>query len=126
MANSPFFGLRKAITDINHAVIYLGIAQVKNLATQFAISQSFTFDSQAQQEAYDKIWKTSFVASTFALMIAREADLENPSSLSTRCLLGYLGDIAMLSKEPKVANLYAPTMQCCGNGRRLCSTSTVA
>jgi hypothetical protein len=110
MANSPFFGLRKAITDINHAVIYLGIAQVKNLATQFAISQSFEFSSQAQQEAYDKIWKTSFIASSMALLVAREADLENPSSLSTRCLLGYLGDIAMLSKEPQVANLYLPTM----------------
>jgi len=110
MANSPFFGLRKAITDINHAVIYLGIAQVKNLATQFAIFQSFEFSSQSQQDAYDKIWKTSFIASAMALLVAREADLENPSSLSTRCLLGYLGDIAMLSKEPQVANLYLPTM----------------
>jgi hypothetical protein len=110
MANSPFFGLRKPITDINHAVIYLGIAQVKNLATQFAISQSFEFSSQSQQDAYDKIWKTSFIASSLALLIAREADLENPSALSTRCLLGYLGDIAMLSKEPQVANLYLPTM----------------
>lgn len=110
MANSPFFGLRKAITDINHAVIYLGIAQVKNLATQFAISQSFEFSSKAQQETYDKIWKTSFIASSMALLIARDAELENSSSLSTMCLLGYLGDIAMLSSKPQVADLYLPTM----------------
>jgi hypothetical protein len=110
MANSPFFGLRKAITDINHAVIYLGIAQVKNLATQFAISQSFEFSSEAQQETYDKIWKTSFIASSMALLIARDAELENSSSLSTMCLLGYLGDIAMLSSKPQVADLYLPTM----------------
>jgi hypothetical protein len=110
MANSPFFGLRKAITDINHAVIYLGIAQVKNLATQFAISQSFEFSSEAQQKTYDKIWKTSFIASSMALMIARDAELENSSSLSTMCLLGYLGDIAMLSSKPQVADLYVTTM----------------
>ena len=106
MANSPFFGLRKAITDINHAVIYLGIAQVKNLATQFAISQSFEFDTPQQQEAYERVWKTSFLASAMALFVAREANLESPSELSTRCLLSYLGDITLLSIEPKAANFY--------------------
>lgn len=110
MANSPFFGLRKAITDINHAVIYLGIAQVKNLATQFAISQSFIFETQSQQEAYDKIWKTSFLASAMALFVAREANLESPSELSTRCLLSYLGDITLLSVEPTAANFYLNSM----------------
>lgn len=106
MANSPFFGLRKAITDINHAVIYLGIAQVKNLATQFAISQSFEFDTPQQQEAYERVWKTSFLASAMALFVAREANLESPSELSTRCLLSYLGDITLLSIESKAANFY--------------------
>lgn len=106
MANSPFFGLRKAITDINHAVIYLGIAQVKNLATQFAISQSFAFESDSQKEAYERIWKTSFLASAMALILARDAELENPSELSTRCLLNYLGDITLLSIQPTAANFY--------------------
>ncbi|WP_371193684.1 HDOD domain-containing protein [Glaciecola sp. SC05] len=106
MANSPFFGLRKAITDINHAVIYLGIAQVKNLATQFAISQSFAFESDSQKEAYERIWKTSFLASAMALYLAREVDFENPSELSTRCLLNYLGDITLLSMQPTAANFY--------------------
>lgn len=106
MANSPFFGLRKAITDINHAVIYLGITQVKNLATQFAISQSFAFETAGQQEVYNKIWKTGFLASTLALFVAREANLDNPSELSTRCLLSYLGDVTLLSMQPSAANFY--------------------
>nr|WP_136252741.1 HDOD domain-containing protein [Ningiella ruwaisensis] len=110
MANSPFFGLRKAITDINHAVVYLGIAQVKNLATQFAISQSFEFESEKQKAAYEKIWKTSFLASAMALLIAREANLETPSELSTRCLLSYLGDITLLSMDAKAANFYIDRM----------------
>ncbi|WP_395340289.1 HDOD domain-containing protein [Ningiella sp. W23] len=110
MANSPFFGLKKAITDINHAVIYLGIAQVKNLATQFAISQSFEFNTDKQRLAYEKIWQTSFFASAMALFIAREANLENPSELSTRCLLSYLGDITLLSLDPQVANFYLGNM----------------
>jgi len=53
LANSPFFGLRKIITDVNHAVIYLGVTQVKNIATQFAIAQSFEFASDEQKKAYD-------------------------------------------------------------------------
>src|ERR1035437_1151040 len=37
LVNSPYFGLAQKISSINHAVVYIGINTVKNLALSTAI-----------------------------------------------------------------------------------------
>jgi HD-like signal output (HDOD) protein len=106
VANSPLFGLSQPITTVNHAITYLGIVQVKNIATHFALQKSVTFSSKQQQAIYQKIWAASFLASDMVLILAKELQLENAAELSTRCQLSYLGDISILFTHPKTAALY--------------------
>lgn len=106
IANSSLFGSRKAITTINHAVVYLGILQAKNVAMQFALERSVEFVTKEQKQAYHKIWKASFLASSIGLLIAKDLKLDNSAELSTRCLLDYLGDISLLTARPKIAKYY--------------------
>ena len=104
--NSPLFSLRQPITNINHAIIFLGITQVKNIALQLAVQSNLTFKDEAQNEAYQKLWAASYLASSFCLLFAKELNVENPAELSTHCLLSYLGDLAVLSYKPSIAGFY--------------------
>ncbi|MBL4940165.1 MAG: HDOD domain-containing protein [Colwellia sp.] len=104
--NSSLFALRQPITNINHAIIFLGISQVKNIAMQFAVQNNMEFTDKTQNKAYKKLWTASYLASSFCLLFANEMNEENPAELSTHCLLSYLGDLAILSYKPSVAGFY--------------------
>lgn len=104
--NSPLFALHQPITNINHAIIYLGVGQVKSIAMQFAMQQGMAFTDKNQNDAYQKLWKASYLASSFCALVAKEMGEENPAELSTRCLLSYLGDLAILSYKPSLAGFY--------------------
>jgi len=104
--NSSLFSLRQPITNINHAIIFLGITQVKNIALQLAVQNNLKFKDKAQNEAYKKLWAASYLASSFCLLFATEVNEESPAELSTHCLLSYLGDFAILSYRPSIAGLY--------------------
>jgi HD-like signal output (HDOD) protein len=106
VVNSPLFSLSQPITNINHAIVFLGVGQVKNIALQFAITNNVIFENKAQNEAYQKIWTASYMASAFCLLLAKELGQENPAELSTRCLLSYLGDLAMLAYKPSISGYY--------------------
>ena len=104
--NSPLFALRQPITNINHAIIFLGITQVKNIALQFAVQSNMKFEDETQNEAYKNLWRASYMASSFCLLFAKEMNEENPAELSTHCLLSYLGDLAILSYKPSISGFY--------------------
>jgi HD-like signal output (HDOD) protein len=104
--NSPLFSLRQPITNINHAIIFLGITQVKNIATQLAVQKDLNLTDKSQNAAYKKLWTASYLASAFGLILATEMNEENSAELSTHCLLSYLGDLAILSYRPAMADIY--------------------
>ena len=104
--NSPLFSLRQPITNINHAIIFLGITPVKNIALQLAVQNNLKFKDKAQNEAYKKLWAASYLASSFCLLFAKEMNEETAAELSTHCLLSYLGDLAILSYRPSIAGFY--------------------
>lgn len=104
--NSSAFALKQPITSINHAIIYLGIGTVKNIAMHFAVENEVKFESNIQQNAYQKLWSASYLASSLGLLFAKELLLDDASDISTRCLLNYLGDMAILSTHPELAPSY--------------------
>lgn len=106
IVNSPLYGVRKPITNINHAIIFLGVVQVKNIATQFVLEKTVAFVSRRQELAYKRIWSACFLASSISLILAKELNFENAAEISTRCLLSYIGDISILAAKPELANIY--------------------
>lgn len=104
--NSPMFALQKPITNINHAIIFMGVGKVKSIALQCAMLQGMKFTDRKQNEAYNKLWKASYLASSFCLLFAKETGEKNPAELATHCLLSYLGDLAILSYKPSLASFY--------------------
>lgn len=106
VVNSAQFSLQQPIKDINHAIIFLGVTQVKSIAMQFALHNSVEFELPAQKKAYDKIWAASFLSSQLALLLGKSLGRDNASELSTLCLLLYLGDLVLLTAKPEIAEQY--------------------
>lgn len=108
VVNSPLFSLRQPITSINHAIIFLGVTSVKNIAMQFAIRTAMNEQEQDrnQEAAYQKLWVASYIASSLCLLIAKSLAKENAAELSTHCLLSYLGDMAIVSHQSQTAENY--------------------
>ena len=106
--NSAAFALLAPISSIQHAITYLGTSLVKGLVLQSTVTRIMEFEHASQQAAYMRLWRSSYVASTTALMLGQSLGMTNPSVLSTRALLGNLGDLALLSARPDMAALYAP------------------
>lgn len=105
--NSAAFALSAPISSIQHAITYLGTSLVKGLVLQSTVNRVMEFEHATQQEAYMRLWRSSYVASTTAMMLAQHLGLAHPSILSTRSLLANLGDLALLSARADMADLYA-------------------
>lgn len=104
--NSPLFYLSKEITNINHAIVFLGAVQVKNIALQIATKNDNEFSNTAQNLAYNKLWSASLLASNICFLLAKHLGKENSTELSTYCLLSYLGDQALVSYQSDLAESY--------------------
>jgi len=106
--NSAAFALSAPISSIQHAITYLGTSLVKGLVLQSTVNRVMEFEHTSQQDAYMRLWRSSYVASTTALMLGQHLGMAHPSILSTRSLLANLGDLALLSARADMAGLYAP------------------
>ncbi len=106
--NSPMFALKQPIASIHHAIIFMGVTQVKNIAMQFLMQNSVSNKNQPKGNdgAYDKLWLASHMASALCLLLAKNLSKRNATELSTQCLLCYLGDMAMLAYKPAIADSY--------------------
>ena len=106
VVNSPRFGVQQPIKDINHAIMYLGMAEVRSIATELALKASFESTNQQQEQSFNLIWKASALASSLSLELGKALGKDNASELSTICLLSYLGDLILLSSNPESSTLY--------------------
>ncbi|MGB1261952.1 MAG: HDOD domain-containing protein [Cognaticolwellia sp.] len=104
--NSSLFSLQQPIESIHHAIVFMGVTAVRSIAIQFILQQSLSFKNDAQAAAYQKIWLSSYIASSMVFLLAKHLDKENAAELSTLCLLMSLGDMTMLSYQPSIAESY--------------------
>ncbi|MEM9314317.1 MAG: HDOD domain-containing protein [Pseudomonadota bacterium] len=107
VVNSAAFALRAPISSIEHAVNYLGTTMVKGLVVQSAIAQVMSFETDVQQSAYMRMWRSSYVASATAQAFAETLNMEQPSVMATRALLANVGDLALIFARPELSALYA-------------------
>lgn len=105
--NSPLYGVTQPITNINHAIKFMGVHQVKNIALELCVKNNAAeFSDSKQNAAYQKLWSVSQLASALCALIAKNLDEENVGELATCCLLSYLGDHAILAFKPAMAEQY--------------------
>jgi len=93
MANSSYFGLQQKIDSISHALMLLGLQNLKNLLYREGLRELFQAESAVHQEAVATLWKHSSLTSVCAQSLCGLFDGLNRGTLFT---LGIIHDIGKL------------------------------
>jgi HD-like signal output (HDOD) protein/tRNA A-37 threonylcarbamoyl transferase component Bud32 len=93
MANSSYFGMQNKIDSIGHALIILGLQNIKNILYREGMLQMFQAGSTKQKEKVAYLWKHASITSVCASHFNDIFDGLNKGTLFT---LGILHDIGKL------------------------------
>jgi HD-like signal output (HDOD) protein/ActR/RegA family two-component response regulator len=96
LVNSAFFGVPRRITNVEHAVSYLGLNTIKNLVLSHSLFAEFgaeSLDNAERQQAH------ALLASRIARLLLPERQLAQVAA--TAALLHDAGSLALASRLPK-------------------------
>lgn len=98
--NSPMYGLQKPVTHIGQAVTFLGINTVRSICLQYMLAEAFKPKLAEAQQAFDRIWRASAIASELAVRLGKALQLPHQGALATQVVLGFVGQLATASLIP--------------------------
>jgi len=93
MANSSYFGRQQKIDSISHALMLLGLQNIKNIMYRDGMRQLFQTHSVQHKEAVANLWQHSAIASVCASYLHNLFEGLNMGTLFT---LGIIHDIGKL------------------------------
>ncbi|MFQ5738579.1 MAG: HDOD domain-containing protein [Acidobacteriota bacterium] len=102
VVNSPFYGLRKQVTTLSHAVALLGFNSIRTLALSFSLVRGLRRNGRGGFD-YAHYWRRSVLSGAAARALGLANDLENPEEL---LLAGLLQDIGLLALQEVLSEEY--------------------
>lgn len=93
-ANSPFFGTIRTVSSIKHAIVVVGLNEVKSLLLAFTVQQFFA-TSDKDEENRKKFWKHSLVCSHIANYLARAFQYKSDNTIFISALIHDIGKIVV-------------------------------
>lgn len=91
-ANSPFLGTIHTVSSVKHAIVIIGLDEVKSLLLAFAIHNFFTTTSKDEKNR-KRFWKHSLICSHIANYLARYFQCKCDSAIFISALIHDLGKI---------------------------------
>lgn len=107
LVNSAFIGARKAIANVDQAVVYLGMDAVRNLAISISVQQVFRRVESNGLLSIDRFWRHSLQNALLARNIAAAVAHPDPAGAY---LAGLLHDIGKLLLWMAFPGAYAPLL----------------
>ncbi len=104
--NSARFQLVQEITSVQRAITYLGANQVRDIAIRNALALPQVSAGSVQEQMLETLWGQSYLASAIAFALAQQLRMPGAAELSTQALLFGLGDIALVTQYPQLADRY--------------------
>ena len=112
VVNSPFYGLANKISSVSHAMTYLGLNTVKNLALSFSLMQHLRKKNQSAL-SYVQFWKDSLVGAVSAKLVAERISRKHGENAF---FLGLLQDIGVLILADSFPESYPAVCQKASSG----------
>lgn len=114
--NSPFFGVRREVTSITHAIALLGLTSVRSLALSFSLVRGLRKTDHAGFD-YAHFWERSIISAATARAIARHVRLNREADLLF--LTGLIHEIGMLVIQQVIPDIYVNLHRKAGRDHRL-------
>jgi putative nucleotidyltransferase with HDIG domain len=109
IANSPFYGVTREISSLQHAVTVLGFKEIRNLVISTVAFDSFKNLEQNSKFDINKFWRHSFCCALAAKAIAVDLKIES-SELFVAGLVHDIGKLAMYITFPSEFMMQAEIM----------------
>ena len=93
--NSPYYGLRKEITDITHAISLLGLSEIKGVVLQNSIKKLLNIDMEPYGISAEEFANISHLQSHLMYRWYRKVDSRKLKLLSLASLLQEMGKIVI-------------------------------
>ena len=106
--NSSAYALRNPISNLQHAIAYLGNKQIRNLAMSAAVSELFRKGTVVGSYRRAGLWKHLVAVGMCARMIAMRRRMSNFEDMF---LAGLLHDIGIVLEDQYVHRLFCDIMQ---------------
>lgn len=102
LANSPYYGGRGRVQDVQMAITALGFDTLRNLAVCLSVASGLV-QREARQNVMDQraLWRHSVTTAVVARRLAREADLEDVDEVFTAGLLHDIGVFVIALGRPE-------------------------
>ena len=94
VANSPFYGACRRITEVSRAVVILGSTAVKNLVLGLCARDALA-SGQVPNEEHASLWQHSIAVASACELLARRKNLNPPEEFFVAGLLHDVGRLAM-------------------------------
>ncbi len=99
IANSPFYGLTREISSLQHALTVLGFTEIRNLVIATVAFESFKNFKRDGKFEINKFWKHSFYCGLASKLIATELNIRS-NELFVAGLVHDIGKLAMFLAFP--------------------------
>ncbi|GAB4336182.1 MAG: hypothetical protein Kow0037_17040 [Calditrichia bacterium] len=115
IVNSGYYNLRKQVTDIRQAVVFLGIEEIRNLVFALSVFSTFYHIKENQNFSFLQFWKHSASTAKMAAALAKFLNLPIAQSVFINGLLHDFGRLILqlyFQEEYNQVFEYAHSSQC--------------
>ncbi|MCX8065027.1 MAG: HDOD domain-containing protein [Candidatus Hydrogenedentes bacterium] len=116
IANSPYYGLPQRVTNLQLALVILGIREFRSILISSAMIEMMRFKELKNSELFNNLWKKSFLMASIAKHLNTYLKLEYEGEEFVTGLLGNLGILILLSEFP---NEYSEILKTSANIKEL-------
>ena len=106
--NSSAYALKSKITNLQHAIAYLGMKQIRNLALMAGVSDLFRSEEKIGPYCRSQLWRHSVAVGLCSRMIAKRLKLDEPEDLF---LAGLLHDVGIVLEDQHVHEDFSKILQ---------------
>jgi HD-like signal output (HDOD) protein len=123
VVNSAFYGLPGQVSDINRAIVLLGLSAIKNIAIAASISRLFSSDRISEHFSARDIWKHSVAVAVATRMFC--CAMGKKPFAEEAFLAGLIHDLGLLVERQAFPDQLAQVIQTASQGgRNFCQIET--
>jgi HD-like signal output (HDOD) protein len=117
LVNSPFYGLRNPVSNINLACSILGLKSIKNLVVQATVLQTFGTTSECSGFDANWLWDHSFKTAVACRMLAERSPAAAGMQKDDAYTCGLVHDIGKLILIDSQSERFGEALRLCADQR---------
>ena len=117
-ANSAYFGVKRKISSIQEAIIFIGFNTVKEMAYSVKVGEFFSKSEEIGGYSRKRLWEHSVAVALLAKNIYRREFLVEGNEIYS---LALLHDLGMIVEEQFLPNEFATVIDTVGKGNPTCA-----